>query len=372
MKSIRFAVEPSEAGTRLDQLIAQRAPELSRARAKQLIDEGQVRVDEKLAKASLRPREGQSIAIDIPAPKPIRLEPKDLSLRPLYEDEELLVLDKPAGIAVHPGAGGEGETLVHGLLHHVGDLRGIGGELRPGIVHRLDKDTSGCLVVAKSEASLQRLQSAFKARQVEKRYLALVHGLVAERGELDTLYGRHPVDRKRFSSQVREGKRAQTRWTRLAAHEGGARAGKPQAGRSGAGEQSGSASFVEVELLTGRTHQIRAHFADAGHPLLGDSLYGGVKREGRLDERDPIARAAKAVGRQALHAWKLAFAHPSSGKPIACTAPIPSELRAALGALGIDPDALGGPPLPAPPSAARAAKPAGAVLARGVAKRAGK
>src|SRR5205814_2637742 len=155
----------------------------------------------------------------------------------LYDDADLLVIDKPAGLAVHPGAGGEGATIVHGLLHQVSGLRGVGGELRPGIVHRLDKDTSGCLVVAKTEPALRALQAAFKAREVEKHYLALVHGSPPDRGEMDTPYGRHPVDRKRFSSRVREGKRAVTRFKVLAKVEG--------------------AALLEVELLTGQIG--RAH-----------------------------------------------------------------------------------------------------------------
>ena len=229
----------------------------------------------------------------------------------LYDDPELLVIDKPAGLAVHPGAGGEGATIVHGLLHQIRDLRGVGGELRPGIVHRLDKDTSGCLVVAKTEPALRGLQAAFKSRSVEKRYLALVHGSPPDRGELDTPYGRHPVDRKRFSSRVREGKRAITRWTVLA--------------------RTADAALLDVELFTGRTHQIRAHLADQGWPLFCDRLYGGIRRE----KQGAAMRAAQALGRQGLHAYRLAFPHPLSGVRIRCEAPLPADLRAALVELGL-------------------------------------
>jgi 23S rRNA pseudouridine1911/1915/1917 synthase len=253
---------------------------------------------------------------------------------------------------VHPGAGGEGSTLVHGLLHHVADLRGIGGELRPGIVHRLDKETSGCLVVAKSEDALRGLQAAFKGRRVEKRYLALAHGQREERGEMDTFYGRHPVERKRFSSKVAGGKRAQTRWTRLGL------AADPSAGKSrGTSDKDvlatrAGASLAEVELLTGRTHQIRAHFADAGHPLLGDALYGGKKREAKLPEESPVRRAAEAVGRHALHAELLAFEHPVTNEQVRCSAPLPPEFRAALELLGITyaDRVLAPPPPPTPKS----------------------
>jgi len=323
VKPLRFIVEQKEIGTRLDQLVAARAPELSRARAQQLIDEGHVQVDSKPAKASLRVRSGNEISVHVPAPQAVELVAQDMKLRALYEDKHLVVIDKPAGIAVHPGAGGEGSTLVHGLLHHIDDLRGIGGELRPGIVHRLDKDTSGCLVVAKSEKALQGLQAKFKDREVEKRYLAIAHGQLAISGELDTMYGRHPVDRKRFSSKVKTGKRAVTQWKTLAVKN------VQEVGGAGA-------SVLEVDLLTGRTHQIRAHFADAGHPLLGDVLYGGAKRDGKLPDDAKVKQAALAVGRQALHAWLLEFDHPILKKKVSCIAPIPPELRAALGALEID------------------------------------
>jgi len=313
---VQLRVEAGEAGKRLDQLLAARLPELSRARLQQLIAQGAVRVGGAVAKPSLRPRAGAEIEVRVPEPRPVALLPEDLRLPVLYQDEDLLVIDKPAGMAVHPGAGISSGTVVHGLLHQVRGLAGIGGELRPGIVHRLDKETSGCLVVAKTEPALRGLQAEFKSRRVEKRYLAIVHGAPSDSGELDTLHGRHPVDRKRFSSRVREGRRAVTRWRVL-------------------GRASGAA-LVEVELLTGRTHQIRAHFADAGHPLLGDALYGGRKREARLRPDAPARRASAAIGRQALHAAVLGFTHPRTGVAVRCEAPLPPEFRAALRELGIE------------------------------------
>ena len=301
-------------GERLDKLVAARFPDLSRARVQQLIREGLVEVDGKKASSAGRPRAGAAVVLRLPEVAPPRLGPVRLDLPVLYEDAHLIVIDKPAGIAVHPGAGGEGTTIVHGLLHQVADLRGVGGELRPGIVHRLDKDTSGCLVVAKTEPALRALQAEFKARGVEKKYLALVHGNPPDRLELDTAYGRHPVHRKRFTSRVPRGKRAVTRFAVVGRAEG--------------------AALLEVELLTGRTHQIRAHLADHGWPLFCDALYGGTRREGPSAPA-AIRSAAAALGRQGLHARRLAFDHPVSGARVACEAPLPADLQAALRELGL-------------------------------------
>jgi 23S rRNA pseudouridine1911/1915/1917 synthase len=233
---------------------------------------------------------------------------EEIVSRLLYRDALMLVIDKPAGLPVHPGPKG-GETL----FHHLDALR-FGLPRRPEAAHRLDKDTSGCLVVAKTEPALRALQAAFKARDVEKSYRALVHGSPPDRGELDTAYGRHPVDRKRFSSRVREGKRARTRFSVLG--------------------RTAGAAWLDVDLLTGRTHQIRAHLADQGWPLFCDALYGGTRREG--PKADPaIRRAAAALGRQGLHAFRLAFHHPVTGVRVACEAPLPADLRAALSELGL-------------------------------------
>ena len=308
----RFEVE--DGGERLDKLIAARFPDLSRAHVQQLILEGLVDVAGGSASAAGRPRAGAVVTVRLPEVAPPRLDPVKLDLPVLYDDPHLIVIDKPAGIAVHPGAGGEGTTIVHGLLHQVADLRGVGGELRPGIVHRLDKDTSGCLVVAKTGMALRALQAAFKAREVEKGYRALVHGAPPDRLELATPYGRHPVHRKRFSSKVREGKRAVTRFAVLS--------------------RAQDAAVLDVELLTGRTHQIRAHLADHGWPLFCDALYGGTRREGP-GAPEPVRRAAAALGRQGLHARRLAFRHPITGAGVICVAPLPADLRAALRELGL-------------------------------------
>jgi 23S rRNA pseudouridine1911/1915/1917 synthase len=313
--TVVLCVEPGDVGKRLDQLLAARLPQLSRSRIKALIDQGHVAVPGTSAKASLRARDGWCIEVRIPAPRKSTLVAEDIPLPVLYEDDDLVVIDKPAGVVVHPGAGVTSGTVVHGLLFKVRGLAGIGGEERPGIVHRLDKDTSGCLVVAKTEQALRGLQASFKARTVEKRYRALVHGNPPDEQTLDTLYGRHPVDRKRFSSKVRKGRRAVTSFRVV--------------------ERGASVALLEVELQTGRTHQIRAHLADAGWPLVGDALYGGVRREARLAQDAPARLAARALGRQALHAAVLGFEHPVTGTRVLCEAPLPDDFRIALRMLGM-------------------------------------
>lgn len=295
-------------GDRLDAHLAQAFPDLSRSRLRQLIDDGQVRVDGKVAKAAQRLKGGEAISLEVPPPAPAVPQPEALPVTILYEDPDLLVLDKAAGVVVHPGAGHATGTLVNALLHHVKDLRGVGGELRPGIVHRLDRETSGCLVVAKHERSLRALQASFHAREVHKLYLALVHGTPKPRGRFDTLHGRHPVHRQRFTTKVTQGKPAITEYRVV--------------------EQLAHAALVEADLLTGRTHQIRVHFSEAGHPLLADALYGRARKLS-----PEVEEAIAAVGRHALHAWKLSLPHPSTGKRLEVEAPVPEDFQRALEAL---------------------------------------
>lgn len=288
---------------------------MSRSRLVKLVEDGRVTVDGKAAKASLKLKPGAVVDVDIPPPEPAEPQPEELGLRVLHDDADVVVVDKPAGMVVHPAAGVSNGTLVNALLFHVRDLAGIGGELRPGIVHRLDKNTSGALVVAKNDFSLVRLQEAFQARTVDKRYLALVHGTPDESGTFETPFGRHPVDRVRMTSKLRDDapgvRRAVTHWTVKERYEG--------------------ATLVEVALETGRTHQIRVHFSEANHPLLADEVYGGVKRDKKAP---PVVReAAEAVGRQALHAWTLTFPHPRTGERIRCEAPLPTDFEAALAVL---------------------------------------
>ena len=305
---------------RLDVALARLAPELSRARVQRLVDDGRVRVDGRAAKASSRLRGGETIELEVPPPEPSGLVAQDLPLTVLYEDRDLLVLDKAAGMVVHPARGSPHSTVVNALLHHLRAggpgaraASGAGGldAVRLGLVHRLDKDTSGCLVVAKTEAALAALQAQFKGRTVEKRYLALCHGLLAPEGRLETPYGRHPRDRTRYTGRVESARRAVTEWRVAEAFGAGA-------------------TLAEVTLHTGRTHQIRVHLAEAGHPLLADALYGGTRREARLAPDHPVRVAAAAIGRQALHAWRLTFAHPRTGRRLAIEAPVPDDLLRGL------------------------------------------
>ena len=298
-------------GLRLDVAVSRLAPSFSRARVQRLVAAGLVRVDGHAAKPASRLRGGERIEVEIPPPEPSGLLPQDLPLDVLHEDRDLIVLDKRAGMVVHPARGTPHSTVVNALLHRLGGDAAGGG--RVGLVHRLDKETSGCLVVARSDEALAALQAQFQGRTVEKLYLALVHGRLPDEGRLETPYGRHPRDRKRFTGRAGS-RKAVTEWRVV--------------------ERFGDlASMAEVRIHTGRTHQIRVHLAEAGHPVLADASYGGSRREARLPSGDPVRRAAEAIGRQALHAWRLAFRHPRTNRLRRFEAPLPEDLRAALGVL---------------------------------------
>jgi 23S rRNA pseudouridine1911/1915/1917 synthase len=310
-ETLSLVASPAVVGLRLDVALTRLAPELSRARAQGLLEVGLVRVDGRPAKAAMRLKGGERLQVELPPPQPSEVIAQDLPLSVLFEDRDLLVLDKAAGMVVHPARGTPHSTVVNALLHRLGTPTAAGERL--GLVHRLDKDTSGCLVVARTEAALAALQAAFKARDVEKRYLAVCHGRLAGEGRLDTPYGRHPRDRTRFTGRVEAARRAVTSWRAREAFEG--------------------ATLIEVELHTGRTHQIRVHLSELGHPLLADATYGGTRREARLPADAPARRAAAAVGRQALHAWRLCFPHPRTGERLRVEAPLPADLEAALAVL---------------------------------------
>jgi 23S rRNA pseudouridine1911/1915/1917 synthase len=306
-------VPEDAAGARLDQYLAKLRPEITRSRLKGMIEEGTVLLNGGLTKPARKLHPGDALDLTPQAVRPSRALPEAMPLRVLHEDADVIVIDKPAGMVVHPAGSLVTGTLVNALLHRCPDLQPIGGELRPGIVHRLDKDTTGAMVVAKSEPALLGLQAQFKAREVEKRYLALVHGSPPDEGSFDTPYGRHPRDRVRFTTRLKETtpgvRRARLRYRVTRRFPG--------------------ASLLEVELLTGRTHQIRVQFSDRGHPLIADALYGGTRREAR-QVGSPAALAADAIGRQALHAELLVFTHPRTGVRMRFEAPIPKDLGRAL------------------------------------------
>ena len=286
-----------------DQLGAGERP-LTRSQVRRLIDEGEVQVNGEVVKAGTRLRAGDQVVVALAPPRPARAEPQAMELVVLHEDADIIVIDKPAGLVVHPAPGHPDRTLVNALLARCPDLRGVGGELRPGIVHRLDKDTSGVMVATKHDAAHARLAAHFKAKVARREYLAVVAPpMESRKGRFSTLYGRHPVHRKRFSSKVARGKPAVTHYR---VEE----------------RFPGLADLVRCRLETGRTHQIRVHFADAGHPLIGDRTYGRRPASPRLAER------AAAFGRQALHAAVLELEQPMTGERLTFEAPLPPDLAA--------------------------------------------
>ena len=286
---------------RLDAWLAAAHPGISRSRWKQLIEAGHVFLNgAPVLKANTALAPGDELRCVLPDPEPVGLVPADIPLAVLYEDSDLIVLDKPAGLVVHPAPGHAADTLVNALLHHCGDLQGIGGELRPGIVHRLDKDTSGVLVVAKNEPAHTALVAQFSAHTVRKEYLALVWGAPKPAaGEIRLPIGRHPVHRKKMAV-VGKGRAAVTRYETLAA--------------------TPLAALLRVRIETGRTHQIRVHLAHLGHPVAGDAVYGRA-RHGLPEGLE--------LPRQMLHARRLKIAHPRDGRPLEFSAPPPPDFLAA-------------------------------------------
>ncbi|MBE9580780.1 MAG: RluA family pseudouridine synthase [Proteobacteria bacterium] len=313
MPVFSFTATEKEAGRRLDTVIAARIPALSRSYVGRLIREGRVTVNSLTTKSAYVTRRGDVVRAEIPPPQPIACKPEPIPLAILYEDSEVIVLNKPAGLVVHPAAGHQSGTLVNALLYHCRDLQGIGGDLRPGIVHRLDKDTSGTLVVAKNDMAHDCLSRQFRKRHVQKQYMALVWGdMKASAGVIDLPIGRHPVDRKKMSTRSRRSRSTETRWKIKEAFPG--------------------VTLLEIDLKTGRTHQIRVHCAATGHPVVGDATYGGTKRWKGTPLQD-ARHILRSVKRQMLHAWKLAFAHPRTGELMRFESPLPEDMASVLKSL---------------------------------------
>ncbi len=288
-----FVVQAAEAGKRVDRFLVEQLGSVSRAVVQQLLAAGRVHLDGRQAKASYRLRGGEAVSVEWEPPRPLRAFPEDIPLEILHEDQDVVAVNKPAGITVHAGAGRDSGTLVNALLHRFGALSSLGGELRPGIVHRLDRQTSGVLLVARSDDAHSRLAEQFKGRTVEKTYLALVHGTVeSERGRISAPIARDLKRRRRMTARRRSGREALTEYRvlrRLAGY-----------------------TLLEVTLHTGRTHQVRVHLASLGHPVVGDTLYGASRG---------------VLGRNFLHAARIAFRHPRTGQRLEISAPLPNELE---------------------------------------------
>lgn len=305
---IKLTIHPEQARQRLDRFLAQALPAFSRARLQTLIREEFVYLNGKPSRPRELVKAGDTVELEEPEIEKGEAQPEQIALDIIFEDDDLLVLNKPAGIVMHPGAGHREHTLVNALLAHCKNLSGIGGKERPGIVHRLDKETSGVLVVAKNDATHRDLSRQFAARTMTKIYLALVAGTLRKSsGVIDKAIARHPVHRQRMSIAQRQGRSAKTEYRVL-------RSGISSEGRASA--RPAGMSLVECILHSGRTHQIRVHLHHLGHPVLGDKLYGG-KRAGDFP-------------RQMLHAWRLAFRHPKTGEQMSFEAPIPRDFAEVL------------------------------------------
>jgi len=299
---------PEEAiPSRLDLVLCREIPELSRSAVQRLIEEGLVTVNGRPERASLKLKGGEEVSVTVPPPVPAEPVAESIPLEILYEDADVVVINKPAGMVVHQGAGNRSGTLVNALLGHCDDLSGIGGELRPGIVHRIDKDTSGIIVAAKNDRAHLSLSEQFRLHSVKRVYRALVFGAMKEEsGRIESAIGRHPVDRKRMSGTARHGKRAVTRWRVLARYD--------------------RVTLLELRLETGRTHQIRVHLSETGHPLVGDEVYGGSGRLAGIG--DPrLKKLIMELGRQALHAMALGFRHPADGRYLEFTTELPEDMQ---------------------------------------------
>lgn len=295
-------VDVSDSGKRLDLLVASRISGCSRSVAANLIRNGKIRVQGSAKKPGYRAKTGDEICGYIPPPEPVLFKPEPIPIDILYQDDDIIVVNKQPGIVVYPAPGHYSGTLVNALLYHCPGLEGVGQELRPGIVHRLDKDTSGVMVIAKNSAAHHNLAEQFKSRRVKKKYLALVYGrMESDSGTVSLPIGRHPVHRKKMSTHSRKSRTAETTWR--------------------VRKRFALATLVELSLKTGRTHQIRVHCAAIKHPVVGDPVYGG-RKAGKSIAYDLF----RSVSRQMLHAWRLEFTHPANQKTLSFEAPIPRDI----------------------------------------------
>lgn len=302
---IELIVPAESSGVRLDQFLTATLPERSRSQIQRLIKGGLVEVDAAVARPSLPVKAGQRVRVTVPPPVPARPQPEELPLEIVYDDADIVVVNKPAGMVVHPAAGHAEGTLVNALLHHVRGLSGVGGEERPGIVHRLDRGTSGLMVVAKNDLAHAELGRQFREREVDKEYVALVWGVVQAGRRIDAAVGRDPRHRQRMSTRARRARTAVTRVTRS--------------------EQLRGVSLIHVAIATGRTHQIRVHLSSIGHPIVGDTLYGGGRRH-----VPPHLRGVARLERPFLHAGRLAFRHPRDAQPLSFAAELPPDLQSVV------------------------------------------
>jgi 23S rRNA pseudouridine1911/1915/1917 synthase len=298
-------VDESDAGKRLDVVVASIISDCSRSYAAKLIAEGHIHVKDENKRPGYRVKSGEKIKANIPDPISVVFQPEPIEIDILYEDQDLIAINKKAGMVVHPAPGHSAGTLVNALLHHCPDIGNISGEIRPGIVHRLDKDTSGSLVIAKNSITHENLSRQFKARRIKKEYLTLVHGeMASDSGSINLPIGRHPVHRKRMSTKSKKGREAETVWEVY--------------------ERFKSATLIKILLKTGRTHQIRVHCAAMNHPVMGDRVYGTKKAGRDLFNKIGIKEMVK---RQMLHAWRLKIFHPTLQKEMSFESPIPQDMK---------------------------------------------
>ncbi len=316
-KTYEFRVTVGDRGERIDRFLARKMPNFSRSYIQKLIEKQQVRVDARTVKPAFKLETDQYIVVEIPPPEETEIKPQPIPLDIVYEDNHLLVIHKPAGLVVHPGAGVQDATLVNALMYHCRDLSGVGGRLRPGIVHRLDKNTSGLLVVAKDDRTHLGLQKQFAEKTALREYRALVWGRLKEpSGRIETLVGRSPGNRKKFTV-TQQGKLAITLYQTE--------------------QDYAFLTLVRVQLKTGRSHQIRIHFKHIHHPVFGDPEYGGRTKQlnhlVHLSDRRLAQKLLKIMPRQALHAYKLGFVHPISGEPMEFEIDLPPDFRQVLAIL---------------------------------------